>query len=113
MDHISVSTPKNTELMRISLRTDNPNDSIKLVNSVVKAYEDEVLNFEQQRRQQRLDEVERVATEKENELRRKRSDLKRLASQLGSGDSEALSGQAADVVAEPRRSANTADCSSK
>jgi len=58
---------------------------------VVEAYLSEVANFDQNQRQIRLNELDRVFTDKENELRHKHLGLKELADRLGSGDSQALS----------------------
>ena len=91
MDRIRIVTPKDTEIMRVSLRTESPEASVDLVNGMVRAYEKEVITFEHALRQQRLDEVSRIFTEKEGDLRRKRGKLKELAQQLGSGDTAMLS----------------------
>lgn len=91
VNNVQVNTPSNTEIMQISVELPEPKDAINLVNAVVQAYQSEVVNFEQNSRQHRLDEVGRIFTEKESELRRKRNELKQLTAQLGSSDTDALS----------------------
>lgn len=89
--NLKVSFPGNAEIMTISLTTADPRESAALVNAVVEAYRAEVVDVELNQRRQRLNDLERIYTEKENELRAKRSDLKRLAEQLGAGEKENLS----------------------
>ncbi len=46
--------------------------------------------MEQGQRRQRLNDLDRIYTEKETEIRRKRSELKQLAEQLGSSERDTL-----------------------
>ncbi len=89
--NLKVAFPGNAEIMHISLTTPDPRESAALVNAVVDAYKAEIVDVEFNQRRQRLSDLERIYTEKENELRAKRSDLKRLAEQLGAGEKENLS----------------------
>ncbi len=89
--NLKVAFPGNAEIMQISLTTPDPRESAALVNAVVDAYKAEIVDVELNQRRQRLNDLERIYTEKENELRSKRSDLKRLAEQLGAGEKENLS----------------------
>lgn len=90
-ENLKVSFPGNAEIMHISLTTPDARESAALVNAVVDAYKAEIVDVELNQRRQRLSDLERIYTEKENELRAKRSDLKRLAEQLGAGEKENLS----------------------
>lgn len=90
-ENLKVAFPGNAEIMHISLTTPDPRESAALVNAVVDAYKTEIVDVELNQRRQRLNDLERIYTEKENELRAKRSDLKRLAEQLGAGEKENLS----------------------
>lgn len=89
--NLKVAFPGNAEIMQISLTTPDPRESAALVNAVVDAYKAEIVDVELNQRRQRLSDLERIYTEKENELRAKRNDLKRLAEQLGAGEKENLS----------------------
>jgi polysaccharide biosynthesis transport protein len=87
---LSVSFPGRAELMAVSLTRDNPKEAATLVNAVVGAYLTEVVNAEGDRKLKRLSELQKVCIDKETIIRSKREDLKKLAEQLGTSDSEAL-----------------------
>lgn len=98
--NIRVDSPSKTELMLISVEAKQSDEAVNLVNAVVDAYCTKVVNIEQSERQNRLDEIDRAFVEKESEVRRKRSDLKRLAEQLGTSDNEALSAKQEFLIQE-------------
>ncbi len=75
----------------MSLTTPDSNGGTAIVNAVVNAYMSEVVDTERKERIKRLETVQKVYSEKETELRNKRSELEKLAKQLGSGDKGALS----------------------
>lgn len=87
---IKVSFPGNAEIMVISLTVEDPVAATVLVQAVVDSYVDEVVNVERNLRKHHLSELDRVYTDKETEVRRKRTEFKELAKQLGTGDSKAL-----------------------
>jgi len=91
--NLRVEFPGNAELMYISLRADDPQEAAALVNAVVDAYTAEIVDVELGQRRQRLDELEKIRSEKETELRAKQSDLKGLVKQVGSGERDALTMQ--------------------
>ncbi len=88
---LQVHFPGNGEIMYVGLSGEDPQEVATLVNAVVQAYLDEVVNVEQNERREKLSKLERLYTEKENELRTKRNDLIALADQLGTGDTATLS----------------------
>ena len=88
---LKVKFPLDAEIMRISLTTDDPKEASILVNAVVAAYMDEVVDDEEGQRSANLSELDTIYSEKETEVRKKRTDLRQLAEQLGAGDSTALS----------------------
>ena len=88
---LKVRFPGEAEIMQISLTGQNAKEMATLVRAVVDAYMDEVINVERNGRRIRLSELDRVCTDKETEIRARRSDLKNLAEQLGTGDTQALS----------------------
>jgi succinoglycan biosynthesis transport protein ExoP len=61
-----------------------------LVRATVDAFLTEVVNAEGYQKRQRLSELDRAFIEKETEIRAKREDLKKLAEQLGTSDTETL-----------------------
>lgn len=82
--------PGNAEILKVSLSGKNPDEVAGLVSAVVDAYMSEVVDVERNGRKKRLDDLDRLYTEKETEMRTKRTDLKQLAEQLGTGDTGAL-----------------------
>ena len=89
-ERLSVSFPGEAEIMRVGLTSKDPKEVAALVNAVVQAYMDEVVDVEGSQRRQRLSDLDRIYTDKETELRKQRTDLKQLAKQLGTGDAGAL-----------------------
>jgi len=87
---MSVTYPGKAEFMEVSMDRDDANECTTLVRAVVDAYMTEVVNAERDQKRQRLSELDRAYIEKETEIRSKREDLKKLAEQLGTSDTEAL-----------------------
>ena len=87
---LHVSFPGHAEIMEISLSGHDPVEVALLVNAVVDAYQDEVVNFERSERKLRLSELDRVHADKEDQVRNRRTEFKQLAERLGTGDSKAL-----------------------
>ena len=90
MGRISVGFPGRAEIMEVSLTREDPKEAAALVQAVVDAYMKEVVNAEQDLKRNRLSELDRAYVEKETEVRSKREDLKKLAEQLGTSDTETL-----------------------
>jgi capsular exopolysaccharide synthesis family protein len=90
LKRLSVGFPGKAEIMGVSVTRDDPREAVILVAAVVDAYMTEVVNAERDLKRQRLSELDRICTEKETELRSKRTDLKQLAEQLGTSDTETL-----------------------
>ncbi|MEN6557751.1 MAG: hypothetical protein ABFC54_06190, partial [Thermoguttaceae bacterium] len=89
-NHLSVSFPGRAELMQVSLTRPDPEEAMWLVRSVVDAFLTEVVNAEKLQKQQRLNKLEQAYAEKESEVRELRKNLKKLAEQLGTSDTETL-----------------------
>ncbi len=68
-DRLQVSFPGKSEIMEVSLRTDDGIDAPTLLNAVVDAYMSEVVNAERDRMQRRYDELDIICNDKEQELR--------------------------------------------
>ncbi len=79
---------KNAGIMEVSATEPDPKDAAAIVNAVVDAYMNEVVNNERQQRRDRLSELQQISAEKENEVRNKREQLKRELETIGAGDDE-------------------------
>jgi len=88
--NLRVELPLSSEIMRVSLTTSRPDEAAILVEAVVDAYMAEVVNAERRRQLDRLNDLDRLYTEKEAEMRKRRTELKQLAEKLGTGDTGAL-----------------------
>lgn len=85
-----VKYPGDGEIMQITLETESPTACVKIINGVVDAFMQEVVMNERNDRLTRLNNLERVYAEAEVKVRNKRSELKSLASSLGTSDTESL-----------------------
>lgn len=97
---ISVGFPGKAELMSVSMTRRDPQEATTLVRAVVDAYLTEVVNAERDEKRKRILELDKAITEKENEARVKREDLKRLADQLGTSATETLTAKQKSTVEE-------------
>ncbi|PQO32835.1 hypothetical protein DTL21_21905 [Bremerella cremea] len=90
-EELIVGFPGDAEILQVSMMSKDPTSAPKIVNAVVSAYKDEVIETERLARVTRLENLERVHSETENKARQMRSDFKQLAETLGTSDSETLS----------------------
>jgi capsular exopolysaccharide synthesis family protein len=88
--NLKVDLPLNTEIMKVSLTGTQPEQVKSVVQAVVDAYMKVAVGDERDRQRARLSELDKLYKEKEEESRSKRTELKTLADQLGTGDSGAL-----------------------
>ncbi|MEN6457573.1 MAG: AAA family ATPase [Thermoguttaceae bacterium] len=86
----AVGFPGKAELMQVSITRDNAKEAQTLVNAVVESYLKEVVYVERDRKRQRVDELEKVCTNKDQELRAKRERFRNLAKDTGTLDAELL-----------------------
>jgi polysaccharide biosynthesis transport protein len=84
--NLRVDFPGNAEIMRVSLSCTNPYEAATLVDAVVDAYMSEAVYLERDRQRERLRAIEGLYTDKEAEIRRRRTEVKLLAEQVGSAD---------------------------
>jgi polysaccharide biosynthesis transport protein len=89
-DHLSISFPGKAEVMMVSLKREDPQEAQKLVKAVVDAYITEVVNAESDLKLRRLDQLEKIYAARDQDIRGKREQLKRMASDSGSSGSDAL-----------------------
>jgi capsular exopolysaccharide synthesis family protein len=85
---LTVETIRNTELLKVSLSGQDPNEVAVLVNAILQAYLQEVVNKEQRQRLERLNDLTRVCSESEEKLRKQRKKLQGVAESLKASDPE-------------------------
>jgi polysaccharide biosynthesis transport protein len=90
MKKLSVSFPLKGEVMKVEITTSNAKEANEIVAAVVDAYKSEVVDNEMNKRRDRVSELERLYTDKDQEVRNRRNDLKLLAEQLGAAETENL-----------------------
>ncbi len=88
--HIGVGFPGRAELMDVSITRDDPDEAALIVREVVDAYLHEVVNTESDRKHMRLSELDKAVSEKEQDIRSRREELKKLATELGTSATENL-----------------------
>ncbi len=88
--NLKVSFPGNGEIMQITMETVSPTSCVLIVNGVVDAFMQEVVMTDRNERLKRLDTLEKVFSERTNQVRSKRVELKNLATTLGTSDSDSL-----------------------
>jgi polysaccharide biosynthesis transport protein len=89
-ENLKVAFPGNGEIMQISLDTVSPTSCVLIVNGVVDAFMQEVVMSDRNERLKRLDTLEKVFSERTNQVRSKRVELKNLATTLGTSDTSSL-----------------------
>ncbi len=78
------------EIMEVGFTSSDPRASVMLVNAIVSAYLEEVVNSERMTRFQRLENLQAVRATSEDQMRSKQQELRFLAEALGTSDSESL-----------------------
>jgi hypothetical protein len=81
---LQLESPGNAEILRVSLTAPQKNDAVAIVNAVVAAYMNEVVDRERSSGISKLAELDKVFTEKETELRAKLTELNKLSETLES-----------------------------
>jgi len=89
-EEIGVGFPGRAEIMEVAMVSRHKDQAVKIVNAVVNAYLTEVVEKELSERRERLNDLEKAATEVEEKVRQSRTRLKNYARSLGTGDPETL-----------------------
>jgi capsular exopolysaccharide synthesis family protein len=89
-DEIKVECKEGSEIVMISMTGPTPQELLALVNAVEKAYLHEVESGEKKRRAERVRELDGLYLTSREKLRSSRETWLRVANQLGSSDSKAL-----------------------
>jgi polysaccharide biosynthesis transport protein len=88
---LSIFFPGRAEVMTVSLTRNNPKEAQVLVKAVVEAYMSEVVDAEAAAKQQKLSDLEKLYSEREQDLRKKREALKSMAEGTGGSGAEVFS----------------------
>lgn len=88
---LEVGPHRSPEFLKIALTGTRPADLAAIVNAVKDAYLEEVVHAERNARLSKLSNLERIFEETDEKVRMKQSRVEKLARQLGSSDSKALS----------------------
>jgi capsular exopolysaccharide synthesis family protein len=89
-DELIVRYPGRAEIMEVAMRSRDPKEARALVQAVVDAYLQDVVNVDARRRRERLNDLDRIYSDKEAEVRQVRTNLKALAETLGSSEKETI-----------------------
>ncbi len=87
---LSVSLPRNTEVMLVSLKGEDKRAVVGLVKAVVDAYIREVVDADQRRRSERWNELDRICAERNAAIEKEQNEIKAMAERLGSVEPLAL-----------------------
>jgi capsular exopolysaccharide synthesis family protein len=89
-DALKVEFVAGSEVMEISLSGSDPEELAGLVNAIKKAYMDEVVYVDTNRRKTRHDKLKRIKQNYSDVLKERRERLRRLAETVGSDDRQTL-----------------------
>jgi capsular exopolysaccharide synthesis family protein len=87
---LQVDFANGSEILRISMSSDEAEEPMVLVNAVTQAYRDEVVDVETKQRRERFDLLKETWNRYQENLREKRKELKRLTEVAGSDDKKTL-----------------------
>jgi capsular exopolysaccharide synthesis family protein len=87
---VQVDFANGSEILRISMSGDSPEVPRDLVNALVEAYQDEVVDAEAKQRRERYELLKQTWNRYQEGLREKRLELKRLSEVTGSDDKRML-----------------------
>jgi polysaccharide biosynthesis transport protein len=97
---LSISFPHQDEIMEVSMTTNNPVHSVAIVNAVVKAYLAEVVDAERREREKRISELRGMQIGKAQEVKDALNDLRKMAPNLGTSETETLNLKQQNTLAE-------------
>ena len=78
------------EVLQISMSGDKPDDLAVLVNAVTDAYRREIVDVESKERWVRQEELQKIYNEYQANLEKRRGDMKKLATRIGSNDKQTI-----------------------
>ena len=85
-DNLEVEFVGGSEVMRIALSGNDPDEVAGIVNAVKKAYMEEIVNVDIKRRADRYDKLRKLKTQYENILKERRENLRKLSEAVPTDD---------------------------
>jgi hypothetical protein len=99
-DHLQVDFRPAPAIMRIGLSGKDPKEMCVLVDAVTQAYLDEIVDKENKRRRDRLEQLREIAARFEKKIKDIRASLRKLQEEVGPGDKVILARQGDRARAE-------------
>jgi capsular exopolysaccharide synthesis family protein len=99
-DELKVEYQEGNEIMTVSLAAGDPAEAIALVQAVVKAYYEQVVNLERDRRQERVKELKEIHAKTDKQLRDDKQELRKQAEKLSTLDKDAVAQQQMLLLAD-------------
>ncbi|MBL8793107.1 MAG: polysaccharide biosynthesis tyrosine autokinase, partial [Planctomycetia bacterium] len=90
-EELAVETGENSEFITVRMMGDDPGPLITVINAVTKAYLDEVIQADLKRKSERLAKLDKLRIQLDSKARQKKDTFRKLADQLGTIDTKALS----------------------
>ena len=84
-DELAVENPRESELLQVSMRGEDPDQLVTIIDAVIDKYFTEHVDVERQGKLKKLARLTDAVREKEEELRAQNSKLQRLHEQIGPG----------------------------
>jgi capsular exopolysaccharide synthesis family protein len=100
MRKLSVSFPRKDEIMKVSVTTKNPVHSAAIVTAVTEANLTEVVETERKERDKRISELRGIQIAKAQEVKDALNDLRKMARNLGTSETETLNLKQQNTLAE-------------
>ncbi len=97
---LSISFPRKDEILKVSITTKNPAQSAAIVTAVTDAYYAEVVEAERKKRDDRISELRGIQVNKASELKDSLNDLKRMAENLGTSETDTLNIKQKNILDE-------------
>lgn len=88
-DELKVEFQEGSEVMTLSMSGRDPSKVVTVLNAILAAYMQVVVDKEKDQRSRRLEDLEKIVTENSDALQKKVNDMRGLAERLGTGESAA------------------------
>jgi len=99
MEELKVDFQEGSEIMTVSMIGNDPSEVVKLVQAVTDVYIKTIVDKERENRKDRLVELNKIYETSVGKLRRQRNAQRRLAEDLGTSDSQALTQKQVNLLA--------------
>jgi capsular exopolysaccharide synthesis family protein len=99
-EEIKVEHQDGNEIMTVSLSGSSPSETVTIVDAVVKSYEEQIVNAERDRRNRRVQELDKIYADTDKQLRQDKEELRKLAEKHGTSDREVLAQQQMSLMTD-------------